>query len=67
MFKVTFTTMCEFTFRYATVYNGHYRPLWMARVLLMCHYHQSSLGTSSLMKHVDICYFNFQINAALIP
>lgn len=31
----------------------------MARVLLSCHYHQSSLYTSSLMKHVDICYFNF--------
>lgn len=39
----------------------------MARVLLSCHYHQSSLCTSSLMKHVDICYFNFHINAALIP
>lgn len=55
------------TLRYTTVHNGHYTPLWMVCVLLLCHYHQSSSWTSSLMKHVDICYSNFHINAALIP
>lgn len=43
------------------------RPLWMLHVLLLCHYHQSSMCTSSLMKHIDICYFDFHINAPFIP
>lgn len=46
---------------------GHYRPLRMPCFLLLFHYHQSSLCSSHLMKHIDICYFNFHINAALIP